>query len=158
MRSALVNAFGRLWSNSCNAIDCGGTASDRKVSADIDVVAKDYYQNIITEMCYSVRLVVEAGQGRGMSQEVLQEFCQREWGQVGKNKIQVEPKADMTKKTGRSPDLADAVPIGVAGAIERGFLIERLKSAPQSIRDDRWKRELQEKASNLRPKQLNHSI
>lgn len=157
MRSALVNAFGRLWSNSCNAIDCGGTASDRKVSGDIDVVAKDYYANKITEMWYSVRLVVEAGQWRGMSQEVLQEFCQREWGQVGKNKIQVEPKADMKKKTGRSPDLADAVAIGVAGAIERGFLIERLKSARQAVRDDRWKRELREKASNLRPKQLNHA-
>jgi len=157
MRSALVNAFGRLWSNSCNAVDCGGTASERKVSADIDVTAKDYYENKITEMWYSVRLIVEAGQFRGMSQEVLQEFCQREWGQVGKNKIQVEPKAQMKKKTGRSPDLADAVAVGVAGAIERGFLIERLKSVHQAVRDDRWKRELRDKSSNLRAKQLTHS-
>lgn len=154
MRSALVQAFSRLWSNTVNAVDCGGTASDRKVSADIDVFAKDYYANKITEMWYSVRLIVEAGQWRGMSAEVLQEFCQREWGQVGKNKIQVEPKADMKKKTGRSPDLADGVSVGVAGAIERGFIIERLKSAHQAVRDDRWKREIREKASNLRPKQL----
>ena len=156
MRSALVQAFSRLWSNAVNAVDCGGTASDRKVSADIDVVAKDYYANKITEMWYSVHYVVESSQFRGMKEGPLLEFCQREWGYVGRNKIQVEPKKEMKKKTGRSPDEADAVVIGVHGAIERGFVIERLKSTHQAVHDNRWKRALREKSENLRPKQLNH--
>lgn len=150
MRSSLVEAFARLWATTTNAIDCGGTASpDRKVSADIDILAKDYYENRISEMWFSVRLAVQANQFRGMTEDVMREFSQREWGRVGKNKIQVEPKADMKKKTGRSPDLADAVAIGLTGAIRKGFIIERLKSARQAIRDDRWKRELREKSSTL---------
>ena len=149
MRTALVQAFSRLWSNTVNSLDCGGTASDRKVSADIDVSAKDYYANNITEMWYSVRLVVEAGQWRGMTEGPLAEFCQREWGMVGKNRIQVEPKHEMKKKCGRSPDEADAVAIGLAGAMKKGFVIEKLKSAIQARRDDRWKRELREKSQNL---------
>ena len=158
MRTALVQAFSRLWSNTVNSLDCGGTPSDRKVSADIDVPAKDYYANNITEMWYSVRLAVEANQWRGMTEDVLGEFCQREWGTVGKNKIQVEPKHEMKKKTGRSPDLADAVAIGLTGAMQKGFIIERLKSVHQAKRDDRWKRELREKASNLwRAGELNHA-
>ena len=157
MRSALVQAFSRLWSNTVNAVDCGGTASDRKVSADIDIVAKDYYANKITEMWYSVHYIVEASQWRGMKEGPLLEFCQREWGYVGRNKIQVEPKEEMKKKTGRSPDEADAVVIGVHGAIERGFIIERLKSVHQAVRDDRWKRELREKSDTMRPRTLNHA-
>jgi hypothetical protein len=157
MRAALVQAFSRLWSNSVNAVDCMGTASDRKVSADIDVIARDYYMNRITEIWYAVHHVVESRQFRNMTEGPLLEFCQREWGYVGKNKIQVEPKKEMKQKTGRSPDEADAVAIGVLGAIERGFIIERLKSAHQAVRDDRWKRELREKSTSLRPKQLNHA-
>jgi hypothetical protein len=159
MRSALVQAFARLWSTTTNALDCMGTASpDRKVSVDIDILAKDYYANKITEMWFSVHYIVEAGQFRNMTEGPLLEFCQREWGYVGKNKIQVETKEEMKKKTGRSPDEADSVVIGVTGAIQRGFLIERLKSARQAIRDDRWKRALREKAQeSWRGKELNHA-
>jgi hypothetical protein len=159
MRAALVQAFARLWSSATNALDCMGTASpDRKVSADIDILCKDYYANKITEMWYAVHYLVEAGQFRGMTEGPLLEFCQREWGYVGKNRIQVETKDEMKKKTGRSPDEADAVVIGVTGAIQKGFLIERLKSVHQAIRDDRWKREMREKSATMwRGRQLNHA-
>lgn len=159
MRVALVEAFSRLWSNTVNSVECGGTASaNQKVSADIDVICKDYYANKITEIWYSVRNIVEAGQFRGMTEGPLMEFCQREWGYVGKNKIQVEPKGEMKKKTGRSPDESDAVSIGIFGAIQKGFLIERLKSARQAIRDDRWKTALKNQARDLwRSKELNHA-
>jgi len=159
MKVALVQAFARLWSSTTNGIDFGGSASDdRKVSDDIDVFCKDYYDNKITEIWYAVRLAVEAGQFRGMTEEVLQEFCQREWEMVGKNKIKVQPKDKMKRATGRSPDLADSVAIGLWGCILKGFIIQRLKSKRQAMRDDRWKRELREKATNLwRGKQLNHA-
>lgn len=159
MRVALVQAFSRLWSVNVQGMDCGGSASDdRKVSQDIDVICRDYYDNKITEIWYAVRLGVEAGQFRGMSEEVMHEFCQREWEMVGKNKTKIQTKEKMKKATGRSPDLADAVAIGFWGAIQKGFMIQRLKSPGQVMRDDRWKRKLKEQASNLwRGKELNHA-
>ena len=160
MRSALVQAFARLWSSTTNALDCMGSASkDKKVSADIDVLCSDYYANKITEMWFGVHYVVESGQFRNMTEGPLMEFCQREWGYVGKNKIQVETKEEMKKKTGRSPDEADGVVIGVTGAIMKGFVIERLRSARQAIRDDGWKRDLREKSRELwSGAQLNHAV
>ena len=103
MRVALVQGFGRLWSSNTNGIDCMGTASpDREVSHDITVKCKDYYDNKITEIWYAVRLIVEAGQFRGMTEEVLHEYCNREWEIVGKNKTKLQPKEKMKKATGRS--------------------------------------------------------
>lgn len=126
MRTTLVNAFGRLWSNSPVPIDCGGSPSERKVSEGIDVLCKDYYSKRITEMWFSVRLVIEAEQFRGMTQDVAAEGCMREWKVVGKNKIEVETKEEMKLKTGRSPDLFDALAVGVEGARQRGFQIGKL--------------------------------
>ena len=158
MRVALVQAFGRLWSSNTNGVDCMGTASpDRNVSHDIEVLCKDYYDNKITEIWYAVRLAVEASQFRGMTESVMQEFCQREWEMVGKNRTKVQPKDKMKQATGRSPDEADAVAIGVWGAIVKGFIIQRLKSERQAFKDDRWKRALEEKSSKLWRKQLDHA-
>lgn len=149
MRTSLVQAFGRLWSSTVNSIDCGGTPSERKVSYDIEVLAKDYYSKFITELWYTVRLVVEAGQFRGMTDDVMIEFSSREWTMVSANKIEVEPKAKMKAKIGRSPDLADAVAVGVWGAISRGFVVRRLAGDKQRRRDDRWKNEMRDKAKGF---------
>ena len=131
MRTSLVTAFCRLWSVHVNSIDCMGSASEEPVSADIKTLCKDYYFNKITEIWYSVRLAVEAGQIRGFTDEIIMEFASREWMTVNKNKIQVEPKKKMKEKTGRSPDLADSVAIGLYGARQLGFKIKRLKPPPQ---------------------------
>ncbi len=126
MRTSLVSAFSRIWSPQTCPVDCGGTASEDRVSGDIKVLAKDYYSKKITELWFSVRLTVEASQFRGMTEDVITEFSSREWTMVGANKIEVEPKIKMREKMGRSPDLADAVAIGLHGARQRGFVIKRL--------------------------------
>jgi hypothetical protein len=150
MRTGLVSAFGRLWSVYTNPIDCGGNASDRKVSEQIEMICKDYYSKFITELWYSVRHAVEAAQWRGLTEDVIMEFSQREWTVVGKNKIEVEPKANMKLKTGRSPDLADAVAVGLEGAKRRGFVINRLSDqAPVQFKSD-WMDELKKKATAIR--------
>jgi len=137
MRTGLVTCFGRQWSPYVVSIDCGGPASEKSVSEQIPMPCADYYFNYVTEMWYSVRHIVESGQFRGMTEDVLMEFCQREWGMAGKNKIQVEPKADMKLKTGRSPDLADCIAVGIEGARRLGFIIKNLgKQAPPSTRVD----------------------
>lgn len=159
MRAALVQAFARLWSSNTNGLDfMGPAADDRKVSQDIDVLCCDYYDNKITEVWYSVRMAVESGQFRGMTDGPLLEFCQREWEIVGKHKTKVQTKEKMKKATGRSPDEADAVAIGLYGAILKGFTIERLKSEFQAMRDDRWKTALQNQSRQLwQSKALNHA-
>lgn len=149
MRTSLVQALSRLWSNKVNSVDCGGKPSERKVSYNIDVLCRDHYSKFITELWFNVRHVVEAGQFRGMTDEVMQEFASREWTMVGANKTEVEPKDKMKAKTGRSPDLADAVAVGVWGAIQRGFVIRRLKGVKQQRTDDRWKQQLREKAKSF---------
>jgi len=158
MRTSLVTAFSRLWSVDVNPIDCGGRPSERKVSENIDVLACDYYSKKITELWYSWRLIVEAGQFRGMTEDVMKEGCQREWMTVGGNKIEVETKADMKLKTGRSPDLADCVVIGIEGARQRGFHIKRMINEEYVETDTRWKDELRRKALAITKKyQLNYA-
>jgi hypothetical protein len=112
---------------------------------------KDYYFNYVTEMWYSVRHIVESGQFRGMTEDVLMEFCQREWGMTGRNKIQVEPKEDMKLKTGRSPDLADCVAIGIEGARRLGFIIKNLGNQAVIHRED-WLQGARAKVREAREK------
>lgn len=158
MRTSLVTAFSRLWSPRVNSIDFGGRASERRVSADIDVICRDYYSKFVTELWYSVRLIIEAGQFRGMTNDVMLEGCAREWKTVGGNKIEVETKAEMKEKTGRSPDLFDALVAGVEGARQKGFIIKRLGKPARTRRDDLWKDELRKQAEALRnAKALNYA-
>lgn len=149
MKTSLVTAFGRLWSPKVNSIDFGGKPTERKVSHNIDVSCRDYYSKFVTELWYSVRLVIEAGQFRGMTEDVMLEGCAREWKKVGDNKIEVETKEEMKLKTGRSPDLFDALACGVEGARQRGFIIKRLEAVAHRRTDDRWKRELRDKAKTV---------
>lgn len=149
MRTALVQAFARLWSKYTNSIDCGGKPTERKVSADIDVRCCDYYSKFITELWFSVRMTVLSAQFRGLGEDALMEFSSREWTMVGANKTEVEPKDKMKQKMGRSPDLADCIAIALEGARQRGFVIRRLESPKEYVRDDRWKREAADKAKGF---------
>jgi hypothetical protein len=133
------------------SVDFGGTASkDRKVTHDIDVLCKDYYSKFVTELWFSFRYVVIAGQFRGLTDDVMMEFAQREWGMVGANKIEVEPKKIMKARMGLSPDRADSL----AGAIEiarrKGFVIRRLGENRKELPgDEQWKFDLREKARDF---------
>lgn len=158
MRTSLVSAFGRLWSNHVNPIDCGGRPTERMVSNNINVMCCDYYSKFITELWYSVRLIVECGQFRGMTEDVMLEGCAREWKMVGANKIEVETKADMKEKTGRSPDLFDALAVGVEGARRLGFIIRKLANKEYDYIDDGWKRDLKRKNFDaMKSRSLVHS-
>jgi hypothetical protein len=149
MRTGLVNAFASNWSTKTNPIDCGGSPSERAVSAQIQTPCNRYYSKYITEIWFNVRYAVEAGQFRGMTQQALDEFCAREWTMVKGNKIEVEPKSAMKSKIGRSPDVADAVAIGVLGAIRKGFVIDNLMSPYEKKESAKWKRDLRDKAKSV---------
>lgn len=149
MRTSLVSAFARMWSPQTNPIDCGGPASERPVSNQIKKLCKDYYSKFITEQWFSVRYTIEAGQFRGMREGVMAEGCQREWTMVGNNKIEVEPKAKMKEKTGRSPDQFDALAIGVEGARRLGFQISISEAKAHREQDDQWKSKAREVAKQI---------
>ncbi len=157
MRTSLVTAFARVWSPDVESIDFGGKPTERKVSHNIDVTCRDYYSKFVTELWFSVRLIIEAGQFRGLTEEVMLEGCAREWKKVGDNRIEVEAKAEMRLKTGKSPDLFDALVCGVEGARQRGFVIKRLAAVDNKRADNRWKQELRQKVNSLwRSKELNY--
>jgi len=141
-----------------NPIDCGGKPSDRPVNSVMMVRESgrdrlkrcdEHYQKFITELWFSVRLAIEAGQFRGLKEAAMLEGCQREWMMVGQNKIEVEPKRIMKEKTGKSPDLFDAIAIGMEGARRLGFQILGFQHVEEEIKaSPAWKRELAEKARN----------
>lgn len=151
MRTSLVTAFARLWSAQVESLDSMGRPDDRQVSANISVACSDYYSNRVTQFWYDCRNCIEAQQFRGLTEDAMREGCIREFKQVKGNKIEVETKADMKVKSGRSPDLFDAICYGLHGAQRRGFVItkigairERLDPTPQ-----RWKQEAREKSNQL---------
>lgn len=150
MRTSLVTAFSRVWSNSVNSVDCGGPASEDQVSTELTIKCRDYYSKFITQLWYSVRLCVEASQFRNMREDVMMEFCSREWTTVSGNRIEVEPKHKMKEKIGRSPDLADGVAVGLHGAIRHGFRIMKLSTQRQKKnREPDWKRDLMKRSRSL---------
>lgn len=160
MRTSLVTAFSRLWDPLVNSVDCGGRPSERNVSSEIVIPCREYYSKFVTELWFNVRYSVEAGQFRGMTEECCTEFSQREWKMVSGNRIEVEAKEEMKAKTGRSPDLADAVAIGMYGARQRGFVITKLSTMapPRDPKVANWKEDLKKKARSFsRSGLLNHS-
>lgn len=149
-RTKLTVAFSRITGGIGNPIDCLGKATERPVAEGIDIKCVDYYSKLITEFWYSVRLCVEAGQFRGMTQNALLEFTMREWGYVTGNRIEVETKDKMKEKCGRSPDEADAVAIALEGARQRGFVIFKPGWKPPTKlpgRSEAWKSRARDGAS-----------
>jgi hypothetical protein len=93
------------------AVDFGGGASELPVSPTDPMLCKDRYVNMVTELWFTVRMILR--QIRGLDEETCIELCSRYFDRVGKpEKLVVEPKRKMKERThGKSPDLADNVAI-----------------------------------------------
>lgn len=154
-RGSLMAAFARIWSASVVPVEFGGRPTERLVSLDIRRTCREHYFNFVSELWYSVSMIIQGGQLRGLTEELMQEGCMREWGFVGANKIQVEPKDKMKLKTGRSPDLFDSLVTGVEVARQRGFIITRVAARDAYERDDGWKRALKERMEAVK---RNHAL
>lgn len=136
-RGSLGTALARAWSNRANPVEFGGNPTDRPVSLDMSVtdsktnqrrlvLCSEYYSKFVTELWFSVRYVIEGGQMRGLSEDVMDEGCIREWRRTKNNKLELETKSEMKERTSRSPDLFDQLSILVEGARRRGFQIRKL--------------------------------
>jgi hypothetical protein len=64
----------------------------------------------------------------------------------------------MRVKSGRSPDIFDAICAGVEGARRRGFIISRQVAVQHKKIDHTWKQQLRDRAKSLsQAGQLNYS-
>lgn len=166
-RGSLGTALAREWSSQCVPIEFGGPATKRPVSLDhftIDPKTKskrllrcdEHYVKFVTELWFSCRYAIEAGQIRGLTQDVMEEGCMREWKPVNGFKKCLESKEDMKLRVGRSPDLFDWFSIIVEGARRRGFIISKLAvSDSAAMKDGSWLNEIGRKVAEMnRKKQL----
>lgn len=151
MRTSLVQEMSRNWSVDIQSIDCGAAPTDQRVSAEIDIPCHDYYKKLITQIWFSVRLIIIARQFRNLSKDAMWELCAREWKTTSGNKIEAESKLEMKEKTGKSPDLGDGLCLAAFGATKRGFQISTLRAQkPQAgNRGPDWRDKLREKSRKI---------
>jgi hypothetical protein len=158
-RGSLGTSFARLWSAQINPVEFGGSPTPRPVSADLHIfdtelkiqrlkLCNEHYSKFVTELWFSTRYAIEAGQVRNLGQEIIEEGCMREWKIVRGDKIEVETKDDMKERMGRSPDLYDAFAVALEGARRRGFLIARLSNVDRAD-DFTWLKDLGHKYQKL---------
>lgn len=167
-RGSLGTSFARIWSPMINPIEFGGKPTDRPVSLDLtilDPLTKNYrlklcnehYSKFVTELWFTVRYIIEARQMRNLPLDVMDEGCQREWKLVKDDKIEIETKADMKERMGRSPDLFDWLATLCEGARRLGFMIKKLGNPKLSEESYQWKRDAMRKEKELHEKgQLNY--
>lgn len=110
------------WSSDVIGVRFGEAPVERR--ADSNEEGELIYANRVTQLWVQPKALVRQGQIRGIPEEVIEELCQRKYD-LKKNagsKTCVEKKADMKKRTGKSPDLADAFVILVEVAIQNGLI------------------------------------
>lgn len=139
----LAAIFAREWSTAINSIEFGGRASDRPISQlvqDTKVAPKkgfEEYLNRVTELWYQVRVLVRLGQIRGLHDEAAIEFCKRFYELRG-NLLVVESKQIMKKRTGKSPDYADACAVAVVTVQENDSAFGRILKS--TVANNDWKK------------------
>lgn len=159
-RGSLGTAISRVWSAQTNPVEFGGNPSERPVCLDLYIfdpktrerrlkLCTEHYSKFVTELWWSVRYAIEAGQVRNLPEDVMEEGCMREWDKVKGDKIEIETKQDMKERTGRSPDLFDWLAIAVEGARRRGFAISKLGNHEEDSVNLDWLDELRQKQRQL---------
>jgi hypothetical protein len=157
-RGSLMASFAQRWDAYVQPVEFGGRGSERTVSNEDSTLCCDYYDRFVTELWWTSRLCVISGQCRGMTEEVMNEGCQREWKITPGNKVSVETKDEMRKKMGRSPDLYDCFVTGIEGARRLGFQVAKLSRLTRPGQEQ-WKEDLRRRARELREHgQLNYSV
>lgn len=100
------------WSKEVLAVNFGGKASDRAVSAFDPAPGEDRYANRVSEIWYSPKEAMRTGQIRGLCEEVIQELCLRKkTEEKGNNihlRIRAQSKPEMKAQGIKSPDIGDS--------------------------------------------------
>ena len=138
MYATLAVEMAREMSPAVNAVNFGGTATERPVSGDMMIFdektqsrrLKTWYEHVskfVTELYFVVRILCQCRQARKFPREAAEEFGRREWNYVSNDRYELETKDDYKlRNNGESPNHADALVVGVEGARRLGFTIENL--------------------------------
>lgn len=157
-RGSLGTAFARIWNpggSRVNPVEFGGAATKRPVSLELYFAdpgtrvrrlkrCDEHYRKFVSELWWTVRLLIESDQLRGLTEDLCREGCMREWKEVAGNKIQVESKEETKERMGRSPDLFDFLACACEGARRKGFIISKLALAEVGKREDWLSKEVAE--------------
>jgi len=170
MYATLAVWMSRLLSSEVNAVNFGGTATQRPVSNDTFVfddkmqqrrlkTCYEAYSKFVTELWFSVRLAAQCRQLKKFPREAAEEFGRRQWEYVSNDRYELEKKDDYKLRYGgESPNNADSLAIGVEGARQRGFQIKAMKPVSESQNeDDFFEKEAKEYRDALESKLLVHS-
>jgi hypothetical protein len=170
MYATLAVQMARIMSPEVNAVNFGGTATNRPVDSETYVFDErtrerrlktcyEAYSKFVTELWFSVRLLVQCRQARKFPREAAEEFGRREWEYVSQDRFQIETKDDYKlRNSGESPNNADSLVIGVEGARRLGFEIRNLRESAASKPDDDWlQREHEKYRKYVKKTELNYS-
>ena len=116
-------------------------ATDRRVSMSNATSCYDLYGNRVTEIWFAGKELVRCGQLRGVDAELAKEMTARQYETIkgGEGlRMRVESKPDFRKRTGYSPDNADAAFLLVDLARNRHGLIAL--DIPQNTQDGQQSR------------------
>lgn len=120
-----TNAFLRIY--------FGGKPSARTVSEADSRLATEAFENRVTELWFSGKGFLKAGQLRGLNKQACREMCARASDsrkKGGSVVVVAESKLKMKARVGYSPDVADAVFMLIELARERfGFKVQKGKGA-----------------------------
>lgn len=117
--SPLLSIAHQDWSPRILGVQFGGAPSDLPVSQFDKRLASDIYANRTSEIAYVFVEFLNAGQIRGIKPDHAKELTSRQFKKVAGDKIKIEPKKDMKKRLGFSPDLKDGGNLGICVIRER---------------------------------------
>ena len=167
-RGSLGTSLARTWSSECNPVEFGGSPTKRPVTSDMFIIDKstgerrlkrcdEHYRKFVSELWYSLRYAIEADQVRGLTQEVIDELCTRNWRRVADDKIEVESKNELKRRIRKSSDLGDWAALCIEGARRRGFVIARFSPDPEVFDEfSDYEAENKELDDILKSKMLHH--
>ena len=148
-RGTMGNAFAKLFGSVCPVpVDSGARPTARPVRFDLFLEDKtggkrlkrcdEHYSKFVTEMWFSTREAIESQQVRSLPRNVADEGQLRMFEIVAGNRIEVESKDEMKNRVKKSPDLYDWFAIGIEGARQRGFKIQRIGAEIEKKRKPDW--------------------
>lgn len=110
------------WSPNIVKVEFGGAPSDMVVSQDDPRPSKEVYDRRVTELWFNAREMVLSGQLRGLTRDMVSQFCRRLY-EIPAKKYVLEKKVDYKARLGRSPDDADACVVLCEVARNNGMVV-----------------------------------
>lgn len=132
-------------------VEFGGKATDRPIRKGEKKTCNEEYRNFVSELWFQSALLIESGQSRGITKDMVREAELRTWelvGSAGMQKTQVLPKSEMKELLGKSPDLWDMYVTGIEGARRMGFSIRAIGEEHKK-NNQKWLHDLRQKSREL---------